>query len=105
MCPRCGQPMGPIRSPKNINTLILLIFIFGGLGIHRFYVGKVKTGLLMLFILGGLGIWTAIDFCIATSGQFKDSNGHYIKGNCLRATIWIILTIIVCIIGAISARR
>jgi TM2 domain-containing membrane protein YozV len=49
---------------KSKTTAILLCLFFGGLGIHRFYLGKVGTGLLMLFTLGGFGIWTLIDFII-----------------------------------------
>jgi TM2 domain-containing membrane protein YozV len=56
-----------------------LCFFFGGLGIHRFYVGKVGTGLLMLITLGGFGIWIIIDFIIIVTGNFQDKDGRYIK--------------------------
>jgi TM2 domain-containing membrane protein YozV len=50
------------KTNKSKTTALLLCFFFGGLGIHRFYLGKNGTGLLMLFTLGGFGIWTLIDF-------------------------------------------
>ena len=50
------------KTNKSKTTALLLCFFFGGLGIHRFYLGKTGTGLLMLFTLGGFGIWTLIDF-------------------------------------------
>jgi TM2 domain-containing membrane protein YozV len=59
--------------------MILLCFVLGGFGVHRFYAGKVGTGILMLFTLGGLGIWTLIDFIIIATGNFTDKDGLKIK--------------------------
>lgn len=67
------------KSDKDFVAMILLCFFLGGLGVHRFYAGKVGTGVLMLFTLGGLGIWTLIDFIIIVTGNFKDKEGGYIK--------------------------
>lgn len=67
------------KSDKGFVPMILLCFFLGGLGVHRFYAGKIGTGLLMLFTLGGLGIWTMIDFIIIATGNFKDRNGLIIK--------------------------
>ena len=53
----------------------LLCFFLGGLGVHRFYVGKIGTGILMIFTLGGLGIWLIIDFVMILTGSFKDKKG------------------------------
>lgn len=63
------------KSEKGYVPMILLCFFLGGLGVHRFYAGKVGTGILMLLTLGGLGIWTLIDFIIIVLGNFKDSDG------------------------------
>lgn len=67
------------KSEKGYVPMILLCFFLGGLGVHRFYAGKVGTGILMLLTLGGLGIWTLIDFIIIVLGNFKDSDGLRIK--------------------------
>ena len=62
-------------SDKKLVTACLLCFFLGGLGIHRFYVGKAGTGILMILTLGGLGIWVIIDFVMIVTGGFKDSEG------------------------------
>lgn len=67
------------RSDKNFVAMLLLCFFLGGLGVHRFYAGKIGTGILMLLTLGGFGIWTLIDFIIIAVGSFKDNEGRYIK--------------------------
>jgi len=66
-------------SPKGFVPAILLCFFLGGLGIHRFYVGKIGTGILMLLTLGGFGIWTLIDFILIACGKFTDKNGALVK--------------------------
>ncbi|MDR2019188.1 MAG: TM2 domain-containing protein [Treponema sp.] len=60
-----------------LTTLLLCIFL-GGLGIHRFYTGKVGTGILMILTFGGLGIWTLIDLIFIVMGKFRDKQGNYI---------------------------
>ncbi|CAI8173913.1 MAG: Uncharacterised protein [Bacteroidota bacterium] len=67
------------KSEKGFVPMLLLCFFLGGLGVHRFYVGKTGTGILMLLTLGGLGIWTIIDFVIIATGNFTDNEGLKIK--------------------------
>ena len=62
-------------SDKKMVTACLLCFFLGGLGIHRFYVGKAGTGILMILTLGGLGIWVIIDLVMILTGGLKDSEG------------------------------
>ena len=67
------------KSPRSyIGTLILCVFL-GGLGIHRFYVGKIGTGILMLITLGGLGILALIDFIVIACCCFRDKEQKVIK--------------------------
>jgi len=63
------------ESKKLRIVAFLLCTFFGGLGVHRFYVGKVGTGILMLLTLGGFGLWTLIDWIMILAGSFKDKQG------------------------------
>lgn len=84
-CKHCGEFLysntcqAVEKSPKSyVGALILCVFL-GGLGIHRFYVGKIGTGILMLITFGGFGIWALIDFIIIACCCFKDKQGRILK--------------------------
>lgn len=66
----------PVTGSRSWIAALLLCFFLGGLGVHRFYVGKVGTGILMLLTLGGLGIWVLIDLIIILIGKFTDKQGQ-----------------------------
>ncbi|MFH1646186.1 MAG: TM2 domain-containing protein [Chloroflexota bacterium] len=66
-------------SPKSRLATTLLAFFLGGIGVHRFYLGKIGTGILMVVTFGGLGIWALIDFIMAVSGIMRDKQGRPIK--------------------------
>ena len=57
ICPKCGVRQ---RSPVNKVILLLLTFFFGGIGAHKFYLGKYGQGVLYL-----LFCWTAIPALVA----------------------------------------
>ncbi len=65
-----GIIQGVSRKSKTV-ALLLCIFL-GGLGIHRFYVGKVGTGILYLFTGGLFGVGWIIDIILVATGSFKD---------------------------------
>ena len=69
--------MAETAGPKRLVVFLLCLFL-GGLGVHRFIVGKVGTGILMLLTGGGLGIWWLIDFVMILAGAFKDKDGNAI---------------------------
>ncbi len=71
--------MAPGTSEKSFVTTLVLCVLLGGLGVHRFYVGKIGMGILMLLTLGGLGIWALIDLIVIATQKFTDSDGLLIK--------------------------
>jgi TM2 domain-containing membrane protein YozV/Tfp pilus assembly protein PilE len=57
ICPKCGVRQ---RSPVSKTALLLLTFFFGGIGAHKFYLGKYWQGALYLIFC-----WTMIPTLIA----------------------------------------
>lgn len=81
ICVHCGvaQPGPASKSNSDWVTVLLLCFFLGGLGVHRFYVGKTGTGVAQLLTCGGCGIWVLIDFIQILTGNFEDANGNKIS--------------------------
>ena len=83
ICVHCGvaQPGSASKSNSDWVTVLLLCFFLGGLGVHRFYVGKTGTGVVQLLTCGGCGIWLLIDFIMILVGSFTDADGNKIKSH------------------------
>lgn len=64
-------------SKTKMTTLLLCVFL-GGLGVHRFYVGKTGTGIIWLLTLGCCGIGTIYDLIMIIMGKFTDKDGNVI---------------------------
>ena len=69
-----SNPNEPKVSPKSW-VVTLILGWFGGLGLHRFYVGKIGTGILWLLTAGWVGVGTIIDFILICRGKFTDKDG------------------------------
>jgi len=77
--PQTPVPQGNASEKKRLVALLLCFFL-GGLGIHRFYVGKTGTGIAQILTLGGFfGIWVLIDFIIIIVGNFTDKQGKVLE--------------------------
>lgn len=74
--------LGPFPDASPYSRLISLLMslpIFLGMpvaGLHRLYVGKVKSGLLWLFTFGLLGFGQLYDMVMIALGHFKDADGR-----------------------------
>lgn len=60
------------KKKSTAATWLLWIFL-GGLGGHRYYLGRYGTAVLMTITLGCFGIWTIIDLFLI-SGMLKRTN-------------------------------
>ncbi|MFZ4763310.1 MAG: TM2 domain-containing protein [Roseimicrobium sp.] len=63
-----------MSTKKFLPALLLAIFL-GGLGAHRFYVGKIGTGILQLLTCGGFAVWAVVDIIMICTGAFRDKDG------------------------------
>lgn len=50
-----------LNYPKSVGTAYVLLFFFGVLGVHRFYLRSVGLGVAYLFTLGFFGIGPLVD--------------------------------------------
>ena len=57
-----------MQNKSKLTALLLCIF-FGGIGIHRFYTGKIGTGILWLLTGGCFGIGYVVDIIMIATVQ------------------------------------
>lgn len=94
VCPGCGVPTSqaqdnrvvinnenivggiyPPYPPKSKFITLLLAFFGGGLGLHRFYVGKIGTGILWLLTGGLFLVGWIVDLLMIIFDGFRDVHG------------------------------
>lgn len=66
-------------SDKKILITFILCLFLGSFGVHRFYVGRVKSGIFQLLTLGGLGFWAIYDCIVLALGKFTDSEDKLLQ--------------------------
>lgn len=62
-------------SNKTRQKALLLVILFGWLGAHQFYVGRIGKGLLYAFTFGLFGIGWLIDLWQILLGTYTDNVG------------------------------
>lgn len=81
--------LGPLPERKSIGLAYVLWFLFGGLGVHRFYLGRTGSGvaMMLLALLGwlplflgwvALGIWWIVD-AILIPGMTNQANADDLR--------------------------
>ncbi|GAA4162721.1 TM2 domain-containing protein [Gryllotalpicola daejeonensis] len=79
--PQQNPGAGPATtSTKSFTVTWILALLLGGLGVDRFYLGKVGTGILKLVTAGGFGVWALIDLIITLAGAQRDKLGSPLAG-------------------------
>ncbi|MCI4625147.1 MAG: TM2 domain-containing protein [Candidatus Magnetoovum sp. WYHC-5] len=66
------------ESTKSRLIALILCFLLGWVGAHRFYVNKIGTGILMMMTMGGFGMWYFLDIVMISLGAFKDKDNRLI---------------------------
>jgi TM2 domain-containing membrane protein YozV len=83
ICPKCGVQQPDVLKNRIFNhrwlATLLLCWLLGVFGVHRFYLGRNGTGILMLITFGGLGIWYLIDLVIVIVGGMRDRYGQMVR--------------------------
>ncbi len=67
-----------LDAESKFASVAFLLFLFGPLGIHRFFVKRLKGGFLFLVTFGFLGFGVLYDAVLLTLGRFQDSDGNEI---------------------------
>ncbi|GAA1267855.1 TM2 domain-containing protein [Arthrobacter pascens] len=96
---------GPAPHKSFLAAWLFAQFL-GGLGVDRFYLGKIGTGIAKLLTLGGLGVWALVDLIITLAGKQTDKNGRplagYVQHKVLAIAVSAVLVVGGMIVGAIT---
>ena len=71
----------PLKSDRNRLIAFILCLLLGGLGIHKFYLGKTGMGVLYIFTGGLCGIGCLVDLIVLLVGMPVDGRGLLVKWN------------------------
>jgi len=80
ICPKCGVRVGKREDSKNKIVAGVLALFLGGIGIHKFYLGKSEQGVLYLvfcwtFIPGIIALIEGIIYLAMSDEEFERKYG------------------------------
>jgi hypothetical protein len=58
--------------------IAILLMLFGTLGAHRFFVGRIRSGILYFLTFGFLGAGVVLDGIMLLCGEFRDAEGNVV---------------------------
>lgn len=67
-----------LEAESKLSAVVVLLILLGGLGVHRFFVGRWPSGFAYLFTFGFLGFGLLYDAILLFCGRFKDADGVFI---------------------------
>lgn len=79
-CPHCGAVQGSAEGSKNRVVAVILALLLGGLGVHKFYLGRIGWGVVYLvfcwtFIPSLLGLIEGIIYAFMSDADFHAKYG------------------------------
>ena len=82
ICVHCGCA---VKDEAIVNghdwlTAMILSWLLGSFGAHRFYCGQIGSGIAQLLTLGGCGIWSSIDWICMCFNAYRDIDNKPLKG-------------------------
>ena len=82
----------PIAQQQNTHSIVVgyLCWLFGFLGMHRFYYGKPMTGTIWFFTVGLLGIGWIIDLFLIPAMDAQ-ADRRYVPGHIDYNVAWLLL--------------
>lgn len=102
ICPKCGVRQ---RSPVSKALLLVLTFFFGGIGVHKFYLGKYWQGALYLIFFWTLipGLVSLVEFVIYIFTSTERLNEKYSAHGSLALIMAIVAVFGVFVLGILAA--
>ncbi|HKS01677.1 MAG TPA: NINE protein [Arthrobacter sp.] len=86
---------------KSFVATWLFSLLLGGLGVDRFYLGKVGTGIAKLLTLGGLGIWSLVDLITTLAGKQTDKNRRPLAGYAQHKKVAVLVTVVLLVVSLV----
>ncbi len=93
---------GAVPQKSFLATWLFSLFL-GGLGVDRFYLGKIGTGIAKLLTLGGLGIWSLVDLVITLAGRQTDKNRQPLAGYAQHKTMALIVSAVLLVVSLVMS--
>lgn len=86
---------------KSFVATWLFSLLLGGLGVDRFYLGKIGTGIAKLLTLGGVGVWSLVDLITTLAGKQTDKNRRPLAGYAQHKKVAVLVTVVLLVVSLV----